>query len=98
MAYKSKKPTIDMVDNLSEMSKFFDQVITLIDCLDRLVKTETSFEKTKVTVKSFVIDLERVVKDYTSSEMNLVSLLKEEDKSIFQNLKSLKTLQHIQIN
>ena len=68
------------------MSKIFDQVITLIDCLDRLVETETSLEKTKTTVKSFIIDLERVVKDYTSYEMNLVSLLKEDDKIDFSKL------------
>ena len=62
----SKKPKIEMVDNLSEMSKNFDQIITLTNCLDRLVETETSLEKAKATVKSFIIDLERVVKKYTS--------------------------------
>ena len=43
-------------------------------------------KKTKATVKSFVIDLERVVKDYTSYEMNLVSLLKEDDTIDFSKL------------
>ena len=62
------------------------QVITLIDCLDGLVETETTLEKTKATVKSFVSDLERVVKDYTSYEMNLVSLLKEDDTIDFSKL------------
>ena len=88
MAQKSKKPKIEMVDNLSEMSNFFYQVITLIDCLDRLVETETSLKKTKATVKSFVINLERVVKDYTSYEMNLVSLLKEDDTIDFSKLET----------
>ena len=74
----SKKPKIEMVDNLSEMSKFFDQIITLTDCLDRLVKIETSLKKAKATVKSFIVDIERVVKNYTSYEMNLVSLLKDD--------------------
>ena len=86
MVQKSKKPKIEMVDNLLEMSKFFYQAITLTDCLDRLVETETSLEKTKATVKSFVIDLERVVKDYTSYEMNLVYLLKEDDTIDFSKL------------
>ena len=86
MAQKSKKPKIEMVDNLSEMSKIFDQVITLIDCLDRLVETKTTLEKTKATVKSFVIDLERVVKDCTSYEMNLISLLKEDNTIEFSKL------------
>ena len=78
MAQMSKKPNIEMVDNLSEMSKFFDQIITLTDCLDRLIKTETSFEKAKATIKSFIVDIERVVKNYTSYAMNLVSLLKDD--------------------
>ena len=62
MAQMSKKPKIEMVDNLSEMSKFFYQIITLIDCLDRLVEIETLLEKAKATVKSFIVDIERVVK------------------------------------
>ena len=86
MDQKSKKPKIEMVDNLLEMSQIFDQVITLTDCLDQLIETETSLEKTKATVKSFVIDLERVVKNYTSYEMNLVSLLKEKNTIDFSKL------------
>ena len=86
MNQKSKKPKIEMVDNLSEMSKIFDQVITLIDCLDQHVETETSLEKTKAIVKSFVIDLGRVVKDYNSYEMNLVSLLKKDNTIDFSKL------------
>ena len=68
------------------MSKKIYQVITLTDCLDRLVKTESFLEKTKATVKIFVIDLERVIKDYTSYEMNLLSLLKEDDTIDFSKL------------
>ena len=75
-----------MVDNLSEMSKIFYQVITLSDCLDRLVETETDIEKIKVNVKSFIIDLERTVKNYTTFEMRLVSLLKEDDTIDFSKL------------
>ena len=74
MARMSKKPKIEMVDNLSEISKIFDQIITLTDCLDRLIETETTLEKAKAIVKSFIVDIERVVKNYTSYEMNLVSL------------------------
>ena len=86
MAQKRKKPKIEMVDNPSEMSKIFDQVITLTDCLDRLVENETSLEKTKATVESFVINLEIVVKHYTSYKMNLVSLLKEDNTIDFSKL------------
>ena len=67
------------------MSNFFYQVTTLT-VLDRLAETETSFEKTKATIKSFVIDLERVVKYYTSYEMNLISILKEDDTIDFSKL------------
>ena len=86
MAQKSKKPKIDKGDNLLKMSKKIYQVVTLTDCLDRLVETETFLEKTKATIKSFVIDLERVVKDYTSYEINLVSLLKDGDTIDFSKL------------
>ena len=78
MAQMSKKPKIEMVDNLSEMSKKIYQIINLTDYLDRLVETETSLEKAKATIKSFIVDIERVVKNYTSYEMNLVSLLKDD--------------------
>ena len=75
-----KKPKIDkMVDNLSEMSKIFYQIILLTDCLDRLVDTETSTEKIKANVKSFVIDLERIVKNYRIFEMVLTSYFKDEE-------------------
>ena len=67
------------------MSNFFYQVTTLT-VLDRLAETETSFEKTKATIKSFVIDLERVVKYYTSYETNLISILKEDDTIDFSKL------------
>ena len=61
------------------MSKIFYQIILLTDCLDRLVDTETSTEKIKVNVKSFVVDLERLVKNYTSLEMVLTSYFKDEE-------------------
>ena len=64
MDQASKKPKIDeMVDSLSEMSKIFYQIIILTDCLDRLVDTETSTKKIQANVKSFVVDLERLVKN-----------------------------------
>ena len=87
MAHTRKKPRInEMVDNLSEMSKIFFQVIILIDCLDRLVETETSSEKIKSNIKSFVTDLERLVKDYTSYEMELTSYFKDDDNLDFSNI------------
>ena len=90
MAQTSKKPRIDeMVDHLSEMSRIFYhfyQVIILTDCLDRLVETETSSEKIKATVKIFVIDLERLIKDYTSYEMELTSYFKDDDNLGFSNI------------
>ena len=87
MTQTSKKPRIDeMVDNLLEMSKIFYQVIILTDCLDQLVETETSSKKIKATVKSFVIDLERLIKDYTSYEMVLTSYFKDDDNLFFSNI------------
>ena len=80
MDQATKRPKInEVVDILSEMSKIFDQVILLIDTLDRLVDTETSTKKIKVNVKSFVIDLEKLVKNYTSFEMVLTSYIKDEE-------------------
>ena len=80
MDQASKKPKIDkMVDSLSEMSKIFYQIILLTDCLDRLVDTETSTEKIKANVKSFVVALERIVKHYRSFEMVLTSYFKDEE-------------------
>ena len=70
MAQMSKKPKIEIVDNVSEMSKKIYQIITLTECLDRLVEIKTSLEKAKATVKSFIVNIERVVKNYTSYEMN----------------------------
>ena len=73
----AEKPKIDdVINNLSEMSKIFDQIIILYDCLDRLVESETSIEKVKLNVKSFVTDLERMVKDYTNYEMILTTFFK----------------------
>ena len=80
MVQTNKKSKIDeMVDSLSEMSKIFYQIILLTDCLDRLVDTEISPKKLKANVKSFVVDLERLVKDYTSFEMVLTSYFKDEE-------------------
>ena len=78
MAQMRKKPKIEMVDNLSDMSKIFYHIITLTDCLDRLVETETSLKKAKAIVKSFIVDIEMVVKNYNSYKMNLVFLLKDD--------------------
>ena len=72
-----EKPKIDeVVESLSEMSKFFDQIMILADCLDRLVKTENDLEKAQQDVDSFIIDFERCVKDFTSHETVLTAYLK----------------------
>ena len=73
-----EKPKIDEINSLSEMSKIFDQIIILSDCLDRLVETENAVEKVKLNVKSFITDLERCVKDFTNYEMVLTTYLKDE--------------------
>ena len=37
----AEKPKIDeATESLSKMSKFFDQIMIIFDCLDRLVKSE----------------------------------------------------------
>ena len=73
----AEKPKIDeVINNLSEMSKIFDQIVILYDCLDRFVESETSIEKVKLNVKSLVTDLERLVKDYTNYEMILTTFFK----------------------
>ena len=73
----AKKPKIDeVINNLSEMSKIFYQIVILYDCLDRFVESETSIEKIKLNVKSLVTDLERMVKDYTNYEMILTTYFK----------------------
>ena len=72
----AKKPKIDeVINSLSEMSKIFYQIIILSDCLDRLIETETTVEKVKLNVKSFITDLERCVKDFTKYEMVLTTYL-----------------------
>ena len=87
MDQSSKRPKIlETVDSLSKMSKIFDQIMILTDTLDLLVETEISPEKLKVDVKSFVIDFERLVKNYTSHEMILTSYFKENDKLDFSNI------------
>ena len=58
----------------------------LTDTLDHLVETEISPEKLKADVKSFVIDFERLVKNYTSHEMILTSYFKEDDELDFSNI------------
>ena len=73
----AEKPKIDeVINNLSEMSNIFDQIVILYDCLDRFVESETSIEKVKLNVKSLVTDLERMVKDYTNYEMILTTYFK----------------------
>ena len=67
------------------MSNIFYQIILLTNCLDPLVDTETSPEKLKANVKSFVVDFERLVKDYTSFEMVLTSYFKDEEHD-FSNI------------
>ena len=87
MDQSSKRPKIlETVDCLSEMSKFFDQIMILTDTLDQLVETEISPEKLKVDVKSFVTNFERLVKTYTSHEMILTSYFKEDDELDFSNI------------
>ena len=74
-----EKPTIDKaIESLSEMSKFFDQILILADCLDRLVKTENVLEKVKLNVDGFIIDFENCVKDFTSQETVVTSYLKND--------------------
>ena len=74
-----EKPKIDKaIESLSEMSKIFDQIMILADCLDRLVKTENVLEKVKLNVDSFITDFERCVKDFTTYETVLTSYLKND--------------------
>ena len=58
------------------MSKIFDQILYLADCVDRLVETESTLEKAKKDVKSFITDFEKCVKDFTSQETILTAYLK----------------------
>ena len=72
-----EKPKIDeAIESLSEMSKIFDQIMIIANCLDRLVKTENVLEKSKKNVDSFITDFERCVKDITNHETVLTSYLK----------------------
>ena len=43
-------------------------------------------KKIKATVKSFVIDLERLIKDYTSYKIVLTSYFKDDDNLVFSNI------------
>ena len=43
-------------------------------------------KKSKLTVKSFITDLERLIKDYTSYEMELTSYFKDDDNLDFSNI------------
>ena len=72
-----------MVDSLLEMSKIFYQVIILTDCLDRLVETETSSEKIKAIVKSFVTDLLKITH---LKKWSLTSYFKDDDNLDFSNI------------
>ena len=70
-------PKIDeAIESLTEMSKIFDQILYLADCVDRLVETERALEKAKKDVKSFITDFEKCVKDFTSQETILTAYLK----------------------
>ena len=74
-----EKPKIDeAIESLSEMSKIFDQIMIMADCLDRLVQTENVLEKVKLNVNSFITDFERCVKDFTSHETVLTYYLKND--------------------
>ena len=70
-------PKIDeAIESLSEMSKIFDQLISLTDCLDRLVESESTLTNVKQNVKRFVSDFENRVKTFTENEKILTSYLK----------------------
>ena len=70
-------PKIDeAVESLSKMSKIFDQLISLTDCLDRLVESESTMTNVKQNVKRFVSDFENRVKTFTENEKILTSYLK----------------------
>ena len=58
------------------MSKIFDQLISLTDCLDRLVESESTLTNVKQNVKRFVSDFENRVKTFTENEKILTSYLK----------------------
>ena len=66
----------DAINSLTEMSKIFDQILYLADCVDRLVETESTLEKAKKDVKSFISDFENCVKDFTSQKTILTAYLK----------------------
>ena len=70
-------PKIDeAIESLTEMSKIFDQIMILADYLDRMVETENTLEKAKKDVKSFIIDFENAVKDFSTQEIILTNFLK----------------------
>ena len=70
-------PKIDeAIESLTEMSKIFYQIMYLVDCLDRLVQTESTLEKAKKDVKSFITDFENDVKFFTTHEAILTAYLK----------------------
>ena len=58
------------------MSKFFDQIMILANCLDRLVQTENTLGKVKQNVSSFITDFENCIEDFTSHETVLIAYLK----------------------
>ena len=70
-------PKIDeAIESLTNMSKNFDQILYLADCLDHLVETESTLEKAKKDVKSFISDFENDVKDFTTHETIFTAYLK----------------------
>ena len=66
----------EVIESFTEMSKIFDQIMILADCLDCLVETENTLGKVKQNVKSFITDFENCVKDFTSHETVLTAYLK----------------------
>ena len=60
------------------MSKFFDQIMILFYCLDRLVESENVLEKVKLNVYSFITDFESCVKYFTNHETVLTTYLKND--------------------
>ena len=70
-------PKIDeVIESFTEMSKIFDQILILADCLNRLVETENTLEKAKKDVKCFITDFENCIKDFTTHETMLTTYLR----------------------
>ena len=83
----------EAVESLSEMSKIFDQPISLTDYLDRLVESESTLINVKQNVKRFVYDFENRVKKFTENEKILTCKTRE----IFNFLKKGKMVISVKI-